>query len=236
MKPDTTITITDTPLELAVDAEHIGVRTAIPLLAVLGVVGGIILGSVIAPQIDEALSTLCVSLILAVVGLVTFTYFGERLVKRFWTSGRTLLVDLSQITLLDKRKKPTVETTLHWPNGIGIQAWYFIVTMGRSRVQKGWYCVSLRLLQRDQSMIIYTFLSPETAQSLEHFTDWFVHLRPRQEREDLSVGDPHFAAQQERFRRLESHRFYEGAELAAEDFLAVIELVNQHGSRAPDSA
>lgn len=235
-KPLVSITeVGDSPVQMPIDSEHIGIRTLMPLLAIAGLVGGFVLGSIIAPMIDEALSGLCVSLFMAVIGLLVVTQLGERLIKSHWTSGREVEVDRSQLALVDKRRRDAPQLTLRWHEGVGIYAWYFIVPTRRSRVPKGWYCTAIRLVQGEQQMILYAFLSPEVAHSLTHFTDWFVHLHNKKEREQMSVTDVRASAEQERFRRLESHRWFDGAELNAADFLAVMQLVDRHGYLASSS-
>jgi hypothetical protein len=72
-------------------------------------------------------------------------------------------------------------------------------------------------------------MSPEDARSLPHFSDWFIHLRKKKERQELSGSDPQQAAIQERYRKLEDLRWNDGAELKIEDFLALMNLVAKHG-------
>jgi len=221
--------ITDSPTQMTVDAEHIGIRTTMPILAIGGLIGGFILGGIIAPLIDDALSTMCMSLIGATAGLVILTQIGERVVKPMWNSGRSLTVDTSNLALIDHRRRPKHETTIYWRDVFDVQAWYFEVPTRKSRVSKGWYCTSVRVIQDQEKLIFYTFMSPEEAQSLPHFSDWFIHLRKKKERQELSSSDPHQAAIQERYRKLEGLRWNDGAELKIEDFLALMNLVAQHG-------
>jgi hypothetical protein len=214
---------------MTVDAEHIGIRTAMPILAVVGLLGGFILGGIIAPLIDNALSTMCMSLFGAVAGLVILTQIGERAIKPLWHSSRSAIVDTSNLTIIDYRRRPKHETTIQWHHAFDVQAWYFEVPNRKSRVSKGWYCTSVRLIQDQEKLIFYTFMSPEEAQSIPHFSDWFVHLRKKKEREELATSDPHQAAIQDRHRKLEKLRWDDGAELKIEDFLALMNLVARHG-------
>jgi hypothetical protein len=80
--------ITDSPIHMTVDAEHIGIRTAMPILAIVGLIGGFILGGIIAPLIDDAFSTMCMSLIGAIAGLVILTQIGERVVASHQREGQ----------------------------------------------------------------------------------------------------------------------------------------------------
>ncbi len=220
--------IGDTPTQMVVDAEHVGIRTVMPMLAVAGMIGGFVLGRVVAPMIDPSFDSLCLSLVFAVMGLVGLFYVGDRIIKPMWSSGRGLEVDNSHLVLRDWRRKPVKETVLQWNDDLKVQAWYFEVPTRRSRVPKGWYCVSVRLVQDELNLILYTFMKPEEAEAkVAQFSEWFMKLLPKKERE--LITDTAKAARQERFRRLEGQRWYDGAELKAEDFLAVMALITQHG-------
>lgn len=221
--------ITDTPTKMTVDAEHIGIRTTMPILAIVGLIGGFILGGILAPTIDESLSVMCLSLIGATAGLVILTQIGERVIKPMWKSGRTLTVDTSSLTLIDHRRRPKRETTIHWQTDFDVQTWYFEVPTRKSRVKKGWYCASTRLIQDQETLIFYTFISPEDAQTIPRFSDWFIQLRRKKEREELANTAPQQAATQERYHKLEHMRWNDGAELITADFLALMILVAQHG-------
>jgi hypothetical protein len=221
--------IGDATLEVNVDAEHIGIRTLMPLLAIGGFIGGIILGGLLAPLIDES-GSLCFGIGLGLVAAVLLLQFGERVIKPRWGSGRKLHVDRSQLVLHDTRAKPPTETVIKWQAGVNVLAWYFIVPTGRSRVPKGWYCTAVRLTQDEQTIILYSFIKPEIAEQLPHFNDWFFHLRDKKEREAIAERDPQQGAKQERYRRLENERWNNGAELTDIDFRSIMELVAEYGA------
>ncbi|NDJ84734.1 MAG: hypothetical protein GYB66_02505 [Chloroflexi bacterium] len=221
--------IGDEPAEMIVDPEHIGIRTMMPILAAIGLIGGYVLGDVVTGLIDETVGSLCTSIALALIGLVALTQFGERVIKPRWSSGRRLFVDRAYLTMRDKRRKPATETTMPW-QAIKAQAWYFTVPTRKSRVPKGWFCTAVRLVQDDDELILYAFLKPEIAQEMPGFERWFTRLRDKKERETLANTDTRAASQQERYRRLEGKRWNDGAELTGEDFVAVMELVDQHAT------
>lgn len=218
------------PTRIVVDAEHIGIRTFLPILAIAGLVGGVILGRIIAVAIDKDLSPTCISATLALVGMIGMIQFGDRVLKQIWTSGRYLEIDDSQMTLVDERRRTSKELTINWHQPFKVQTWHFVVPNRKSRVPKGWYCASVRVIQGAQEYIVYSFLKPETAlQQIASFHEWFVTLKPKKEREELSSTDPRWAAQQERYRRLESQRWQDGAEINEEDFYRLMHYVQRNG-------
>ena len=221
--------LANAPLRLKVDSEHVGIRTLMPILGAIGLIGGFILGGLIARQIDESLSTSCVGAVTAIIGVAVMLQLGDKVIKRLWTSGRELQIEHHALRLINRKE----QVEMQWSQGLGIQAWFFEVPTRRARVPKGWYCTSVRLTQNDEKIILYSFLSPEHAQSLHYFNEWFIHLRNKKEREAMGQQDARWLTQQERFRRLEGDRWFTGAELAPEDFLGVMELVYEHGQLAP---
>lgn len=214
------------PLKLTVDAEHVGIRLAMPLLAIAGLIIGFMLGQVITRMMDETLSSLCLGIPLALVGLVIFTQIGERIIKPKWPSGRFVLLDSSQLLFRDKRRK---ETTFSWADPLDFYTWYFPIAKRRTRVERGWYCAAVQLQQNEQTVTLYTFLDPDKASEVPHFKEWFIKLRKRKEMDDVKAFDPRLAAQLTRLHKMENERWLHGGELSNEDFLTVMQLVERHG-------
>lgn len=218
------------PTRITVDAEHIGIRTILPILAFVGFVGGILLGRSIASAIDEALSPTCISASLAIVGAIGMIQVGDKLLKRVWSSGRYLDLDEQHLTLVNAHRKTPEQQSINWHQPFHVQAWYFVVPTRKSRVPKGWLCASVRLTQGAHDYIVYAFLQPDKAvEHIASFHEWFVTLRPKKERADLSSTDPRWSAQQERYRRLENQRWQDGAEIDAESFYLVLQFVQRYG-------
>lgn len=220
------------PTRIIVDSEHIGIRTILPILAFVGFIGGILLGRVVAQMIDRALSPTCISATLALIGMIGMIQLGDHILKRLWTSGRYIDVDDSQITLVDSRRKTTEQTSINWHHPFQVQAWHFVVPTRKSRVPKGWYCVAVRLVQGHQEFIVYSFLKPEEAlQQITSFHEWFTELKPKRERTQLASVDPRWAAQQERYRRLETQRWQDGAEVDSTSFYRLMHYIQRYGQQ-----
>ena len=221
-----------TPRHIPVDVEHLGIRLLIPFLAIVGLGAGFVLGRIVAVSIDESLGTLCFSVGFAVVGMALMLQLGERVIKPRWSSGRHLTVSTESLTLHDTRGGKQQETAIRWADELTSFPYYWVVGTGKSRVRKGWYCVAVQMRQGDDEVLLYTFLSPENAATLPEFDERFVKLLPRKEREELQKADPREAARQERYRKIEGQRFFDGAELQVEDFHAVMPLIATHSPPA----
>lgn len=216
----------EAPLKLPIDAEHIGIRLTMPLLAIVGLILGFIVGQILTRMIDEALSSLCLGIPLALVSLVIFTQIGERIIKPRWPSGRFILLDSSYILFRDKHHE---ETTFHWADPLDFYAWYFPVAKRRTRVERGWYCTAIQLQQHEQTMTFYTFLDPDKTSNVPHFKEWFVKLRKRKEMDDVKAFDPRLATQITRLHKMENERWLHGGELSYQDFLTLMQLVERYG-------
>ena len=218
------------PMTIPVDTEHIGIRTFLPILAIGGAVGGFILGRIITPLIDENLGSLCFSMILAVMGFVLVSQLGEQILKRIWGSGRHLELSEQDLMVNDKRQGKTGDFRFVWDQGVDVAGFYWEVETRKSRVQQGWYCVAAHITQRDNELIIYSFLPPDDAKDINDFRDYFFRLLPKKTREELVNTDPREAAVQERYRRLESQRWFDGAELHNDHFMLMLEMLHKHGT------
>lgn len=220
----------DMPQQIPIDTEHLGVRIVIPLMALAGIIGGFILGRVVAVALDESIGTLCFSLGFAVVGMGVMLQLGERFVKPNWSSGRHIELQPDQLIVIDRRPSQEKDITFNWRAELDTIAYFWEVDTGKSRVRKGWYCVAVQLRQDEQQAVFYTFLSPEDAAAIPRFHEWFVRLLPKKNREDLIKVDPREAARQERYRKIESYRWFDGAELESSHFAALMHFVSQHGT------
>lgn len=217
------------PMTIPVDLEHIGIRITLPILAIASGVGGFVLGTIITPLIDESLGSLCLSMIFALGGLIFVPQLVEPILKRFWSSGRQIELDETGLIVKVRRKN---KDTLHffWGQPLNLTAYYWEVETRKSRVKRGWFCVAVQATQSEQELIVYCFISPDSATDIVGFRDYFFHLLPKQAREEMTNIDPRAAATQERYRRLESHRWFDGAEVSEEHFMILLQKFQEHGS------
>ncbi len=199
---------------LPVDVEHLGIRVAVPLLAIAALVLALWGG----PQLLDALALrgsqlgLCL-LPAAILASVGTAFLSDRLLKRYWPSKRALLVDDEYLIL---REKDRPDQVIAWGARINLLAWRFTIRR-RGRVPKGHVCLAAQLLQDEKQLTVYTFLNPKHSDRLEHF-EVFTPLVPRSSLSDgrLSLR---VAGEQRRLLQAEDERWRNGAELTTEDFI-----------------
>jgi hypothetical protein len=220
----------ETPLAITVDAEHLGIRTLLPTMLIAGLIGGYWLGSVIKSLIDPTLPTLCVGLPVAIVTASILLQITEKVIKPMWKSKRAITLNQKELVYSDQRRKSNATYTFIWENPFEIQAWYFEVRKG-GRVPKGWYCASIalsrRIGERQERVIFYAFVNPEKVHKMELFRDYFALLLPRKQREALVATDPVEATRQTLLRDLEGSRWFDGAEISAENLFAIVSVVDR---------
>jgi hypothetical protein len=210
---------------MVVDAEHFGVRFLLPvLIVILTLVSYFIFVAVFGAILPEGANPACAALPLGIVMLFGGGFVLERVLKRLFPSRRYAILSDDALMVHDERHNPPESTRVEWTKNVNVLAWRFDVKR-RTRVPKGWYCMALRLLQDETEMILYTFMPPEEAEAVRGYR-CFVRLRPRKETE--SNTDLRAVADQRRLLKLESARWYNGAELGSDDFHAVLSVLEQY--------
>lgn len=227
---NTPFTKPELPMTILVDTEHIGVRLLIPILAILGIVVGIVLSGAVQTILGDLVSVWCVAMGLAVILAVVLTQIGERLIKPLWPSGRYLTLAQDGLTLQHrKRSRQHLDVHLQWAVPPTVHGWYWELAKRKSRVQQGWYCMAVRLSEGEQYVTVYTFMPPTDAEALPRFREGFVQLLPKADREKLTASDPRRAAIQTRYKEFEGERWFDGAEIAADDFAILINVIAASG-------
>lgn len=85
--------------------------------------------------------------------------------------------------------------------------------------------MAAHLLQDETELIFYSFIAPKEAEELPAFNN-FVRLRPRKEVETQT--DLRQLAIQRRLLKLEDARWMDGAEIEADDFIALLRQIETH--------
>ncbi len=196
-------------LVISLDKEHAALRLTIILSFIASwVILFFVLSRVIA---DAGFDLLAV--IIAFAGAYLFTALLERYLKGRWQSGRVIEVDADGIRM---KRKGTLEGEILSEDPASILLWRFTVTK-RARVPKGHSVFACAVYFEDTFLPVYTFLSPKQVETFEA-TDRFSKLASSKpvagEREDLRL-----AGEQRRLREAENHRWSQGGEMSADDFL-----------------
>lgn len=212
-----------TERQIAVDVEHFAVRFWVPMLALVFAVGVHIVGMALVGRLLDNTSPACLVLPLDALAFVGGSLALDRLFKRRLPSRRSATLTERALVVTDRRRSPARTTRIDWERTVNVKSWRFVVRR-RTRIPKGWYCMALQLLQDDDEVILYTFMSPQEAEQVPGYAS-FTRLRPR--KETLSSTELSAAAEQRRLLRLEDQRWQDGAEISADDFRAVLALVRR---------
>jgi hypothetical protein len=210
--------------QIAIDAEHATVRWLVLILTGGLVVLVHLVGMPLARRVAGGTSPECIVLPLDALALVGGGLAIESTLKRLIPSRRSATLSDDALVIRDQRGNPPYITRIAWDKTVNVKVWRFTVPH-RSRVQKGWYCMAVHLLQDEEEAVFYTFMSPKEAETVSGY-DRFVRLRPRQE--TRSSTDLNTVAEQRRLLKLEDVRWNDGAEISREDFKALLDSLRQH--------
>lgn len=201
------------PIRLPVDPEHNALRFAILLCFIgVGVVAFLLSNALLASTDFGGLLSVGVALGAAIL----ITRVVEIRLRKLWPSGRALELSPTRIRLLLREE---AQRELDAAQHVNVLAWRFPINR-RTRVPKGWYVVSLGLVQEETTIAVYTFMSPDDYQVLPN-PDMFTVLVPSKKQD----ADVRLAGQQRRLREAEIWRWHEGAELTKEDFTVVLDYL-----------
>lgn len=207
-------------LTLPVDPEHAALRVTVLLSFLIVTVVGYLVVDRLAPQQGF------INLLGLIIGLVAGTIIIQildRVLKKTWPSGRVVEIDNHQIRL---SKGGQAQFTIDGSQHVNVLMWRFEITR-RARAPKGWYVVSLALNQEDEYLTVYTFMSAKDFDALA-FKDEFVPLTSTKGQKNDATQDLRAAGQERRLRTAESFRWMSGGELSKEEFVTLIEALQQH--------
>jgi hypothetical protein len=150
---------------------------------------------------------------------------GEKVILRWWPSGRAVQLEPHAVLL---REKGGEARRLDCRQKVNYLRWRFDVRGRRGgRVPNGHHCFAIRLVQDEQSMIIYAFLSPAQAEALGQRLPFYELRRPNE------MGKQPLGGRDATFLAAEHERWEHGAELDAADFGR---LMTHLQTRLPDFA
>ncbi|WP_324394640.1 hypothetical protein [Aggregatilinea sp.] len=209
---------------IRIDTEHFSVRFLVPVAMVVVTLLFHVVALKLLDGVFEGVDPACVVVALDIVVLLGTGFAVERLLKRVMPSRRYAVLGHDRLVVTDGRTSPPEVTEIDWNRKVNTLAWRFTIRR-RARVPKGWFCVAVQLLQDDVDLIFYSFKSPTAAEAMPGY-DQFARLRPRRETEGST--DLHAAAEQRRLLKLEDARWRDGAEVASDDFDALLAALSDH--------
>lgn len=214
-----------------VDVEHAGIRFVLPIIIL---VSGVLLYLMLSPLIDAILPNLLgmdalngiVTFVIALFGALGIGALADRLLKRYWSSGRTLTLDDKMLVLRDQRGRRQSETCLLLDQRLNVLSWRFTVKRSSPRAPSGWQMLACQLGQDDTQMTLYTFMPPKAATALP-LNHVFTNLAGRKEIEGgkLSLRE---TGEQRRLLKAENERWEDGAELQPDSFSSVLAALAPH--------
>jgi hypothetical protein len=240
---------------LHADPEHGGIRMAVLLTILLGLLGGFFLIRILLGTFAPDSIFLDFATVISCVGAIPIAMGGawlvEKYLKKNWSSG--LEIELSDQGLHfeagEGRDGPADIRNIDFSKPAILTSWFFKLKgypkAGRERlVSDKWYCLANQIQQDDERIITYSYLSPEEAerwlgnkQLFEPFQEislakvykdsgarrWSAPNRPEMP-SDLLAGP------QGRYWIAERRRWQDGLELAAEDFIVLMEQLEKNAN------
>ncbi len=227
----TELQTSSTPRVFPVDVEHAGIRLALPILIVgSGVLFYVVLSPLIGSVVESLLGVDALngfaSFGVALLGALGVGVLADRLLKRYWSSGRRLVLDTQALVLRDQRRGRTPQTRIVLDQRINVQSWRFTVRRSSPRAPSGWIMLACQLGQDDTQLILYTFMPPKRSATLP-LLRVFSELAGRKDLEGgkLSLRE---TTEQRRLLKAENERWQDGAELQPESFASVLEALSPY--------
>jgi len=165
------------PVVLHADQEHGGIRFVIFIVLFVALFVGFQLIARLLQFIAPA-TLLDYTTFLACAGSVPFALLViwglEKILKRYWHSGLSFILDENGLIVDDSRDKslvlnsqPTAPAFV-WSQNLTLLKWYFKLAGyprgGRERrVPVKWLCLAAELLQDDSRLNVFTFMPPDEA-------------------------------------------------------------------------
>ncbi|MBN1287325.1 MAG: hypothetical protein JXB47_18135 [Anaerolineae bacterium] len=225
----TTDSLIGTQRTIPLDAEHFGVRLIVPVVTLLACVGTYWLGLQISSAAGNPSAMVLIVLPVSIAISLGAAWGVERLAKRYWPSGRRLIIDDAGVVLHERNGSTT---RLNWDQHVNVLSWRFTVPPRRGRVPKGWKCLACQLVQDEISMIFYTFMKPDDAEALPaHHA--FMLLAPRKELQES--GGLLKSGIQARLHTAEQLRWEFGAEMIPGDFAELVQMMGARVKGWPDA-
>ena len=235
---------------LHADQEHSGIRMVI----FVALFAGYFLGFQIVSWLLEAFAPpalLDYTIFLSCVGglpiALLIIWLLEKLLKRVWHSGLSLVLDQQGLTVHDRRGGAAAETpAVRWSDNLTHLNWYFRLRGyprgGRERrVPVKWLCLATELQQDERRLSVYSLMPPEAAAAFTDNPKQGFHILNPAEVYDTSVrsriGPPSrpqipnrlLQSKDGRYWLAERRRWEYGIELSPEDFAVLMQHVAAYG-------
>ena len=233
------------PIVLNADQEHPGLRVGVVITVLVAfaiaylIVRAILSGPLFAGRLVSSYS-FALSCILALILALAAASAGESIMKRYWTSGRRVVLDDSGVEATLPKGE---QVALDWSGRVWAIRWYFSLRGyprgGRERrLSDKHLCLACQLQQDEARLIVFGYLKEEEAETLLSSGD-FHRINPAQyyernrfrvrwqstDRPQISVDV--LASKEGPFWLAEQRRWAQGVELTAKDFGIFYEAIRE---------
>jgi hypothetical protein len=212
---------------LPVDVEHLGIRIALPLIAIAAGLACHALIYDLSARLGPVGLEGCLALIGAAVGGLAFTALADRLLKRIWPSARFLRLDEAAVSLHDRRRGRPALVRIAWEGRVNVLTWRFTVKRGSARVPRGWVMLGCQLTQDEAQITLYSFVPEKVADDDTFGAFNQLVFRELLNKNELPLREANF---QRRLMRAEDGRWEDGGELRSEDLRLLLRTLD---ARAP---
>lgn len=247
------------PVILHADQEHSGIRLAIFISLFIGYFIGFQIVSLLieafAPPglLDYTTFLSCVG---AVPIALLLIWVLEKLLKRVWHSGLSLVLDEQGLFVQDRRggvpAKSSTDPALTWAEHLTQLNWYFRLSGyprgGRERrVSVKWLCLATELQQDEGRLSVYSLMPPDTAAAwINNPKESFHILNPAEIYTNSvrsRVGPPSrptipnrlLQSKDGRYWLAERRRWEYGIELSPDDFATLLRFTAEARAGHPGS-
>jgi hypothetical protein len=206
-------------ITIPVDNEHSALRlSVVGIFIAVWIITYMIANSVIS---SEGFNLVALIAAFAVAGIVARA--AEQALQKRWPSGRSVQMDNKGVRIVSKGN---TQLQIDTSEPFSILLWRF-QTKRRSRVPKGWYVIACALEQDDNYLTVYSFASPEQAETIQQRIR-FATLASEKDgtAKDTRQDSLRFAGEQRRLRLAESFRWNGGAEMTLPEFEQFIDRIN----------
>ena len=200
---------------LPADRYHAGVRvTALVVWFLAIVVAYVVVGLIVRVVLGPASGVgVLIIVVVAIVVAQPLAWLAEKQLLARWPSGRAAELDPGQLTWRDRGQISRLDLR----QKVNYWRWRFSVRRRHGgRVPSNYHCFAIRLVQGDDVVSLYSFLSPAAVEAL---TVRFVFYELRRPNEDTKLT---LGGRDAMFLAAEHSRWETGAELDPADFEALI--------------
>ncbi len=248
------------PIVLHADQEHGGLRLVVILILSINLIVGFLLIQLLLTLLASGTRIVefatAISCILTIPLALGIAWLVEKVLKREWHSGKSLILDEDFLTYNPQKLKndqpvdDESQFSFDWSKRVNILNWYFKLKgfprAGREkRVSDKWLGLASQIQQDDSRVIVFCYMPPQNAAAWidnEDFSEPFIEISleevykqaGQKSRRSAStrpnLGSSILTSPEGRYWLAEQKRWRDGIELTEQDFTMFINYIDQESS------